>query len=75
MVRGGLAVVPDKLEAADHLADGKEADALSEDNTTSDDLGSADVAGALENGLRRLEEASGLDGSPDVLVVGLEGGN
>jgi hypothetical protein len=75
VVRRRLAVVADNLEAADHLADGEEAEALGEDDAAGDELGGADVADGLEDGLGGLEEAAGLDGSPGVLVVGLEGGD
>lgn len=51
MVRRRLAVVADNLEAADHLADGEEAEALSEDDAAGDELGGADVADGLEDGL------------------------
>ena len=52
VVRARLAVVADELEAADHLANGEEAEALGEDDTASGELGGVEVAGLLEEGLR-----------------------
>lgn len=75
LVVSGLAGVADELEAANHLADGEEAQALSGDDATSDELGGADVADGLEEGLGRLEEAAGADRVEEVLVGGLESGH
>lgn len=75
MVGGGLAAVADELEAADDLADGEEADKLREDDAAGGELGGADAADAVEDGLRGLEEAAGAEGVPRVLVEGLEGGD
>ena len=69
----GLAVVTDELEAADHLANGEEAEALSEENTSSGDLCPGDVADVLEGSASLGEERAGLDGLHEVLEVGLEG--
>lgn len=71
----GLAVVADELETADHLADGEEAEALSEENTSSGDLCPGDVADVLEGSASLGEERAGLDGLDEVLKVGLEGGD
>lgn len=68
-------MVADQLEPANHLANGEETKALGEDDTAGGELGGTDVADALEDGSGGLEEAAGLDGPPDVLVVALEGGN
>ena len=72
----GLAVVTNELEPANHLADGEEAEKLSQQDAASDDLRPRDVAHLL--GVERLGE--GLDESggvlqllPKVLEVGLEG--
>lgn len=79
---GGLAVVADELEPADHLADGEEAEALSGDNAGRRELGVADAAdeaaalGRLDELGRGLEEGAGAaDGLPSALVEGLEGGH
>lgn len=75
VVRTGLAVVADELEAADHLADGEEADALGEDDAAGGELGGAEVAGLGEEVLGRGEDGAVLDGLPEVLVVGLDVGD
>lgn len=85
LVVGGsaLAVVADELEAADHLADGEEADALSQQDAAADELGGRDVAGALDEGaglgggaLGGLQQGAGvLDALDGSLEVGLEGGD
>lgn len=75
VVGGGLAVVADELEAANHLSDGEESEALCENDAAGDELSSADVANALDGGAGGLENATGPDGLPDVLVVCLEGGD
>lgn len=69
----GVAVVADELEAADHLADGEEAEALSEEDTSSGDLCPGDVTDVLEGSTGLGEERAGLDGLHEVLEVGLEG--
>jgi hypothetical protein len=46
-----LAVVANKLEAADHLTNGEEPEALGSDDTTGSELGRANVAGALKKAL------------------------
>lgn len=69
----GLAVIADELEAADHLANGEEAQALSEEDTSSGDLCPGDVADVLEGSASLGEERAGLDGLHEVLEVGLEG--
>jgi hypothetical protein len=72
-------VVTDKLEAAEHLANGEEADALSGKDAGGGQLGPADAAdlfhgGGGIDGAEGLREGSGLlNGFPQVLVVGLEG--
>jgi hypothetical protein len=75
VVRGGLAVVANELHAANHLADGEETDALGEDDTAGGELGGAEVAGLVEEVLGGAEDSAVLDGSPEVLVVGLDGGD
>lgn len=75
VMRSGLAAVPDELEAADHLANGEEADELGGDDTCGGELGAGDVPDVVDNGLGGLEEAAGAEGGPDVLVEGLEGGD
>lgn len=72
---GRLASVADELEAAKHLANGKEAQALGGDDASGNELGGAEVADRVEDGLGRLEEAAGADRGPEVLVGGLEGGH
>jgi hypothetical protein len=74
VVGSNLAVVADELEAADHLTNGEESEALGKDNATSNDLGGIDIADLLEQGLWRLEDGSVLHRGPQVLVKGLEGG-
>lgn len=73
MVAGNLAVVADELEAADNLADGEEAEALGEDDTTGNKLGSAEAADLLDNVLGR--DGAALESRPEVLVGGLESGH
>lgn len=75
LVVSSLAAVADELEATNHLADGEETKALGEDDTASSELGSANVADLLEESLGRAQDGAGLDGSEQVLVVGLEGGD
>lgn len=75
VVGGSLAVIADELEAAKHLTNGEEAEAFSSDNAASDELGVADVAGLLDNALRRLEECAVLERPPQGLVNILEGGH
>lgn len=92
MVSGtSLAVVADELEAADHLANGEEAEALGGDDTDGDKRRRVDAAEALgsssgllgrglSSGLGGLgggaEEGAGvLGGLESVLGVGLEGGD
>lgn len=74
VVLASLAVVADELEATNHLADGEETQALGGNDAASGELGGAEVADLVEEVLRRLEDGAGLDGAPQVLVVGLEGG-
>lgn len=74
LVVGGLAVVADDLEAADHLTDGEEAQGLGEDDADGGELRGAEVADGVDGGLGRGDGA-GLDGAEDLLVVGLEGGD
>lgn len=75
MVAGSLAVVTDELEAAEHLTNSEEAEALGEDNTASNELGSTNVADLLEELLGRREEGAGAERAPKRLVVGLESGD
>lgn len=81
-----VAVVPDYLEAADHLADGEESDTFRSQDTAREELGSADVLGLLDDGSWRLgnlgyrleQGVSGgwvLDGLQGILVIALESGN
>ena len=51
VVGTSLAVVANELEAANHLANGEETEALGSDDTASGELGRANVAGALEKAL------------------------
>jgi hypothetical protein len=69
-----LAVIANQLEPANHLADGEESEALSEDDAAGNELGLADVSKLLEQGGRllncRLEERGGaLQRFPGCLVV------
>lgn len=73
MVSGSLAAVANQLESANHLANGEEAEALGEDDTTSSDLDTAEIPGLVEEVLGGLKEGPVLDGLQCVLVVGLEG--
>lgn len=89
MVSGGLAVVADHLHAADHLADGEEAEDLGDDDASGRQLGAVDVAGLLQQGGGLLggllgglgrgglglaeERARVLQPLPQGLEVGLEG--
>lgn len=75
MVRGGLAVVTDNLETANHLTDGEETQALGGNNTTGNELTVADVTGLLDKVLGSLEESAVLEGFPEGLVGVLEGGD
>lgn len=75
VVAGSLAVVADELEAAEHLTNGEEAEALSDDNTASNKLGSTNVADLLEELLGRGEEGAGAERRPQRLVVSLESGD
>jgi hypothetical protein len=71
-----LAAVPDELEAANHFADGEEAEALGEQDAAGGRLGSCDVAQLLGvGGLDDAVEEPGrvLELLDQVLVVGLEG--
>lgn len=86
----GLAVVADELEAANHLTDGEEAEALGRDDAASDEGSLVQVAEALEDGGGLLggrggggrgslgggvEEGAGvLEGLSGVAEVALEGG-
>lgn len=45
-----VAVVSDDLEAAEHLTDGEETNALGSNDATGDDLGAVDVSEALDYG-------------------------
>jgi hypothetical protein len=72
VVGAGLAVVSNELESANHLADGEEADALGEDDAASGELGGAKVAGTLDEVHARSDDASVLDGLPQLLVEALE---
>lgn len=78
----GLAVVADDLEAADHLADGEEAEALGSDDGTGGQSSGVDARGNVggldgsRGGRGGAEEAAGvLDGVQGSLEVGLEGGD
>lgn len=77
----GLAVVADDLEAANHLADGEETEALGGDDGTGGDGSGVDArgqVGGLSSGSGRggAEEAAGvLEGVHGSLEVGLEGGD
>ena len=73
MVSGSLAAVANQLESANHLANGEEAEALGEDDTTSSDLDTVEIPGLVEEVLGGLKEGPVLDGLQCVLVVGLEG--
>jgi hypothetical protein len=68
-------VVADELHAADHFADGEETDTLGEDDAAGGELGGAEVAGLVEEVLGGAEDGAVLDGLPQVLVVGLNGGD
>lgn len=69
-----LAVVPDDLEASNHLADGEEAQGFSEDDAGGGQLGGTEIAQVLDGGLGRGDGA-GLEAAEDGLVVSLEGGD
>lgn len=69
VVGARLAVVADHLETANHLADGKEAETLSEDDAAGDDLGVVDIPGLADEVLGGREDAAGLDRLPQALVV------
>lgn len=69
----GLAVVADNLEAANHLANGEEAETLGRHDATSNELDGTEVANLLDEVLGRLEDGAVLDRGPEVLVSGLEG--
>lgn len=69
MVRGSLAVVSDKLESANDLANSEESEQFGGNNTTGGHLSSTDISGALDELLRRLENRAVLDGLEEVLVV------
>lgn len=85
----GLAVVADDLEAANHLADGEETEALGGDHGTGGDGSGVDArgqVGGLRSGSGRrggaggrgggAEKAAGvLEGVHGSLEVGLEGGD
>lgn len=73
MVRSGVASVADQLHAAQHLADGEEAEDLAEDDEAGDELHVGEVA---QGGNGRLGEEGGgvLHVLDELLVVGLEGG-
>lgn len=73
MVGFGLAVIADNLEAANHLANGEEAETLGGHDTTSNELDGTEVANLLYKVLGRLEDGAVLDRGPEVLVSGLEG--
>lgn len=73
LVVGDLAVVADELEAADHLANGEEAETLGRNNAAGSQLRRADTQSALDEGLGGAD-AAGLDGLVEVLVEVLEGG-
>ena len=75
MVLSNLTVVADELETANHLADGKESQTLGGNDTAGGELSSAEITDLVNEVLRRLENGAGLDGTPQVLVVGLEGGH
>lgn len=75
MVRGSLSSVANELESANHLANGEKSKALSEDDAASNELAGSQAADLLEKVLRRLEDGAALDGLPQGLVEGLEGGN
>jgi hypothetical protein len=74
VVGRGLATVANKLESANHLTNGEEAEDLSRNNTASGELGRADIPHLLDSVLRRLDNGAVLDGLDDVLVGVLEGG-
>lgn len=75
VVRGSLSSVANELESANHLANGEKSKALSEDDAASNELAGCQAADLLEEVLRRLEDGAALDGLPQGLVEGLEGGN
>lgn len=75
VVRGSLPSVANELESANHLANGEKSKALSEDDAASNELAGCQAADLLEEVLRRLEDGAALDGLPQGLVEGLEGGN
>lgn len=68
-------MVSDNLEAANHLTDGEETEALGSNDTGGGELGIAEVAGLLEDVLGCLEEGASLEGSPKGLVGVLESGH
>lgn len=68
-------MVSDNLEAANHLTDGEETEALGSNDTGGGELGIAEVAGLLEDVLGCLEEGASLEGSPEGLVGVLESGH
>lgn len=73
MVRASLAVVTDKLHAANHFANGEESENLCQDNATGGELDCGEISYGVEQILRRGENAAGADRVPGVLVEGLEG--
>lgn len=75
VVRAGLAVVADELHATDHLADGEETNTLGEDDAAGCELRGAEVASLVKEVLGGAEDGAVLDGFPEVLVVGLDGGD
>lgn len=74
LVVGSLAVVANELEAAEHLTNGEEAEALSKDDTASSKLRSTDAAKLLEELLGRGDQGAGAETVPEGLVERLEGG-
>lgn len=73
-----LAVVPNQLEPANHLADGEEAEQLGHEHTASRELHPRHVPDLLGvGGLQEVREegAGRLQLLPEVLEVGLEGRN
>lgn len=78
MVRS-LAVVSNKLEAANHLPDREETKQLSDKNAAADDLRRRDISdlvGVRGRGVGGLQQGTGvLDGAQGAVEVALEGGD
>lgn len=75
MLVARLAAIADDLETTNHLADGEEAEALGEDDAAAGEVGGVEAADLLEEVLGHLEVRAALNGAPEILVRGLEGGH